>query len=146
MKRLKQVQKNAMTCDLCRTFHCWFWLISPWWAWPSVPWLAIMMIPWSTCDPFQTAMHRFLRDFNRVLEPKGVYVKAFCFKHTANKGGFWKDGTLATLTFGLNPDAIQRVKTQPVLQEGNPVEGYLAKIFFDVPYCWRLPGHAQRAV
>ena len=127
MDKLQGVQDIHWVCDPCRSL---VWVPE---VWP------FCFCPWSMADPFQCAMHSWLEDFNRELEPKGIFVKALTFKRMhrgATKGG---DDSLATLTFAMTPEAIRQLKAEPVLQVGysggDPNE-----------FCWCCYAHWGRAV
>ena len=68
-------------------------------------------------------MAEWLDEFNKVLEGKGVYVKAFTLKQMGNEGSFvdefYKCTQLSIICFGLDRLEIDRLKKEPVLQYGN---------------------------
>lgn len=132
MERLWALQRReAHQCDLFRYHFCPL-------VFPFAPGLLCMLVPWSAYDPYQNSMRTWLADFNKELEPHGLYVKAFCFKQMRNGGAHWNDGTLATLAFALTSEEARHLQQQPVLQEGNSDDPNWA--------CFCCPAHAHRVV
>ena len=68
------------------------------------------------------------QDFNHVLEPHGVYVKAFCFKQTGPEGDFHSDNSLATLVFSLTVEEQQVLEMESVLQQGRSGDPNCARV------------------
>lgn len=131
MAQLLSVQQNHSAHDCLRCFHCLTILFLPVFCFLSC-------FRCSAADPFQTGMHEWLRSCNAVLEPKGMYVKAFCFKQMNEQGQYWNDGTLATINFALTNEEVERLKRKPVLQQGLSHDPFWA--------CFCCPHHADRAV
>lgn len=103
--------KSQKFC-IVRTVIC----LLGWWNW-GLGALPCCFLPWSRCDPFQLAIHDWLRRFNdEVLIERNMYVKAFSFGQMRRGGAKWEDGTLPVLVFALNPEEIKRLKRENVLQ------------------------------
>jgi len=134
MEQLAAVQRHASDCDCLRAIICCYMTLV---IAGSIGWLCLCC-PWSACDPFQTKMKKWLDDFNRSLEPKGVYVKAFSHgKRTSGVAVAKDQHNIAMLVFGLTPKEIRRLKAEPVLQI--PVET-------KDHGCWKCPAHARRVI
>ncbi|CAE8634497.1 unnamed protein product, partial [Polarella glacialis] len=67
-------------------------------------------ICWSWLDPFQWAMAKWLRDFNVILHPMGIYVKVFTFKQMGGNGEKHEKNTLSVICFAYDDAEIRKIK------------------------------------
>lgn len=114
MELLAKVQGKAKACDPMRGFICFSICLTILAASLGQLWHCC---PWSKCDPFQTALRNWLHDFNVLLEPKGIFVKGFCFGQRTEKDGkvmatTGDDHALPVLVFGLTKKEIRRMKNE----------------------------------
>ena len=131
-ERLWRLNLNEAHClDWCRYHMC--IILFPWLLLPC------LCIPWSSCDAYQRGMEQWLEDFNKELEPKGIFVKAFCFKQMTSRGNRWDEGTLAVLAFALTPEETARLRREPVLQQGPHCKD-------ENWSCWCCAAHQHRVV
>jgi len=95
-------------------------------------------ICWSWLDPFQWAMAKWLRDFNVILHPMGIYVKVFTFKQMGGNGKKHEKNTLSVICFAYDDAEIRKIKASPVLQPGHSSDPNWG--------CWCLWCHRGRVV
>ena len=142
MDELKRVQAKARVCDFGRVLNCLCMLV----AMLAFPCWLFYGMPWSSCDPFQLAFKKWLRKFNaEVLEPKGIYLKAFSFGRRAAGGQPTnKDSNnLPVLVFALTKKEIARLKSEAVLQMPMKTDTEIDKQYA----CWGcMCLHSARAV
>ena len=129
MELLGHAQAGHAACDLFRIIQ--FVIGLP-------AWTCCQCFPCASIDPFQRSMKKWLRDFNVVLEPLGMYVKVLTFAETAGGGGHWKDGSTAVLMIAYTDEQIHRLQSEPILQRGHSGDPQWA--------CWCCAAHAGRVV
>jgi hypothetical protein len=126
-------QDRNSYCDFVRVLH--FILMQPLCCGPG---MFCNCFRWSDCDPFQQGMKQWLESVNKELDDKGAYIKILCFAETGNGGGHWQEGSLATLVIATTPGQVERLKAEPVLQQGHSGDANWA--------CWCCPAHEGRVV